>query len=103
MKCPSLLSLIMSEHIPMPGFPQLIVTRHFCYQWLLSLGWSDSERGYGSLDYTTFAPTTTLSPLTPDTERDYWLGQVAEDFRRDPPVVTRRYKDKVRARLGRAS
>jgi hypothetical protein len=73
---------MMAEHVSMPGFPQLIVTRHFCYHWLKERGWSQAERGFGSLDYTVFARDAVLLPLTPVDERDFWLNKVASDYQR---------------------
>lgn len=78
----SLLSQIMAEHVEMPGFPQLIVTRHFIYQWLKGLGWDESERGYSSLDYTTFGREAVSLPLTPDIERDHYLNQIIDAYKR---------------------
>lgn len=71
-----LLDAIMQEAIPMPGFPQLIVSRGWLYQWLVSCGWKMSERGYGSLDYIVFSTLKVANALTNIDERDYWLSQV---------------------------
>jgi hypothetical protein len=79
----NIMDSLMAESIHMPGFPQIVVTRHFCYQWLTDCGWSQSERGFGSLDYLVFAAASTELPLTDEAERDYWLGQVRSDFLRD--------------------
>jgi hypothetical protein len=81
MKCKvSLMDKVMAEAIHMPGFPDLIVTRHFCYQWLTSCGWSQSERGFASLDYLVFAAPTADYPLTDEAERDRLLGQVRQTY-----------------------
>lgn len=79
------LTRIMAEPIAMPGFPQLIVTRGFLYQFLKSAGWNPSERGFGSLDYITFAADATAEPLTDEATRDHYLSGVAEDYRREVP------------------
>jgi hypothetical protein len=78
----NILTRIMDEHVEMPGFPQIIVARGFCYQWLKARGWKESERGFGSLDYTAFARRAVDLPLTNPTERDYLLKQVENDYRR---------------------
>ena len=65
---------IMNEQIPMPGFPQIIVTRGFAHQWLRAHGWDESEHGYGSLDYSIFQTRATSEPLTDPAERDRYLN-----------------------------
>lgn len=82
-KQPSIMDRLMSEAVRMPGFPQLIVTRHFLYHWLTGCGWSPSERGFASVDYYTFAAKKVDAPLTDETERDYWLNQVRDDYLRE--------------------
>jgi hypothetical protein len=79
----SIMDKLMAEPIHMPGFPDIIVTRHFCYQWLTGCGWSQSERGFGSLDYLVFAAPKTEHTVTDETERDCWLGQVRHDYLRE--------------------
>jgi hypothetical protein len=79
---PKIMDLMMAEPIEMPGFPQIIVSRHFAYHWLKACGWDVSERGYGSLDYTIFAKQAVDYPLTDEAERDRWLGQVRNDYLR---------------------
>ena len=76
MQAVSMMTRLMGEHVEMPGFPQIIVTRHFVYHWLKARGWKPEERGFSSLDYTVFARAVSVLPLTEDAERDYWLGQV---------------------------
>ena len=85
MKRQTLLSQIMSEHIGMPGFPQIIVTRGYAYKYLKSLGWNESECGFGSLDYTVFSQTSTEAPLSED--MDYWLQK--------PEVISGLSRDRV--------
>ena len=80
---PKLMDLLMAEPICFPGFPQIIVTRHFAYQFLTECGWNQSERGYGSLDYMVFAAQEESEPLTGPIERDYQLGQVRPDYIRE--------------------
>jgi hypothetical protein len=55
---------LMTEHVPMPGMPQVIVTRHFCYLWLKSQGYDSKRKGFGSLDYMAFGRKATIEPLT---------------------------------------
>ena len=74
---------LMGEHVEMPGFPQLIVTRHFVYYWLKAHGWKPEERGFGSLDYTVFGRAASALPCTENVERDYWLGQVESAYIRE--------------------
>ena len=78
----SLLTKIMAESIHMPGFPDIIVTRGFCYQWLTECGWSQSERGFGSLDYLVFAAPVAQFPLTRERQRDRLLKQVRPGYLR---------------------
>jgi len=79
---PGIADLLMAEHVEMPGFPQIIVTRHFCYQWLKARGWDVCATGFGSLDYAAFGRSAVPYPLTDETERDYWLNKVADDYAR---------------------
>ena len=74
---------MMDDHIPMVGFPQIIVTRGWMYQWLKGLGWDESKHGYGELDYTVFEPKATSEPLTPVADRDYYMTPLREDYRRE--------------------
>lgn len=73
---------IMAEPIRLVGFPQIIVTRAFAYQWLKSLGWSERERGYGSLDHVVFLPAPSSEPLTDPDYRDGLLARYATECRR---------------------
>jgi hypothetical protein len=79
---PSLLTRIMAEHVEMPGFPQLIVTRGFIYQWLKSLGWDESERGFSSLDYTVFGRASVQAELTDEETRDHYLIPLQDVYER---------------------
>lgn len=72
----------MAEHVEMCGFPQIIVTRGFMYQWLKGCGWNPSERGYGSLDYICFAKKAVDVPLTDEATRDSLLASVRQDYLR---------------------
>jgi hypothetical protein len=79
MRC-KLLDTMMSEHVEMPGFPQVIVQRGWLYQFLKGCGWSESERGFASLDYTVFARKAVDLPLTEPAQRDYWLNKVRAEI-----------------------
>lgn len=74
---------LTSEHIRMSGCPQIIVTRGFCYQFLATRGWN-REKGFASADYSAFGSKRVDEPLTPDEDRDYFLGlpQVQEMYER---------------------
>jgi hypothetical protein len=83
MKKPTIMDNLMAESIHMPGFPQIIVTRGFCYQWLTACGWSQCERGFGSLDYLVFAAPIAGYPLTDEATRDSLLAQVRHSYLRE--------------------
>lgn len=72
----------LSEPIALLGFPQIIATRAFVYEWLKARGWNPSERGFASLDYAAFGREAVNAPLTPEAERDALLAQVAKDYER---------------------
>jgi hypothetical protein len=75
---------IMSEHVRMPGFPAIIVTRDFLYGFLIGCGWPRCERGFGSMDYMVFGREAVTEPLHDESERDYLLAQVRSGYlRRD--------------------
>lgn len=78
----NIINRIMNEPIHMPGFPEIIVTRAFCYQWLKSCGWDNFERGFGSIDYLAFGRETAYQPLTPERDRDRWLTEVRKEYLR---------------------
>ena len=46
------MSELFAEHIPMPGCPQMIVTRAFLYNFLCDCGWDPTAQGIGSLEWT---------------------------------------------------
>lgn len=73
---PSILDRIMDEHICLPGFPQIIVTRGWLYQFLKSRGWCPCERGFTSLDYAVFGPRRCEAEATDEATRDYWIARV---------------------------
>jgi hypothetical protein len=81
-----ILDEVMAEHVHMPGFPQLIVTRGFVYEYLKSHGWDESERGIGSLDHLVFMPRGVNDPLTDPAERDHYLNdpRISRDLSRNP-------------------
>ncbi len=66
----------------MLGFPQIIVTREFLYKFLAECGWSKSERGYGSIDFSVFGRSPVDAPLTDEARRDELLTQVSYAYRR---------------------
>lgn len=82
-----LINRMMAESIQMPGFPQIVVTRDFLYQFLRECGWSPRDRGFGSLDYTVFYPSAVPERLTDEAERDRLLGQVRESYVREPKAA----------------
>lgn len=59
---------VMAEPIRMPGAPDLIVTRGWCYLWLKRMGYNtDPRAGFASVDYMVFGGnrlTPTSEPLT---------------------------------------
>lgn len=71
----SLLDKLMAESVEMPGFPQIIVTRGWLYQFMRSYGWPESERGFGSLDYTVFSRNAVAHETTEPELRDKWLAE----------------------------
>jgi hypothetical protein len=84
------LNEFMSEHIHVPGVPQLVVTRGFLYRYLRGLGWSDSERGIGSLDWTVLAARKTDEPLTDPEIRDEFLAEPeVVELLKDSPLSMR--------------
>jgi hypothetical protein len=77
-----LVNKFLTEHISMPGFPKIIVTRGFLFKFLADLGWDKSERGFRSLDYMVFARSAFGVPLTSETKRDQLLRKIRGGFRR---------------------
>lgn len=90
MKRPTPMDRLMADHIEMPGFPQIIVTRHFAYQWLVACGWSQSETGCGSLDYAIFSKSAVSNELTDEETRDHFLAEVRPDYIRESNTNTLR-------------
>ena len=80
---PNLISLMMAEHVEMPGFPQIIVTRDFVYQFLRGCGWNPSERGFGSVDFLTFRRAAVAEALTDEKVRDRLLAKVRKSYLRE--------------------
>lgn len=81
---------IMTERVPMLGMPQVIVTRHFRYQWLKAHGWNEGrpnsqQSGYcfQSLDYAAFGRPAVNDPLTEEQERDRLLELMASALERE--------------------
>ena len=71
---------LFSEHIHMPGFPQLIVTRARARRWFKEIGWNlDQRTPEGqSVDRMVFLPAALDEPLTDEETCEYWLAQMAE-------------------------
>lgn len=84
---PGIFDKLMAEAVHMPGFLDIIVTRGFCYQWLKACGWSECERGFGSLDYTVFARPVAEYELTDEAMRDDLLEQVRPSYLRGEQCV----------------
>lgn len=62
---PTVVDVLMAEHIQLPGCPQIIVTRGWAYTFLRDeLGYSPKARGFGSIDYMVFGREETNEPLT---------------------------------------
>lgn len=54
----NVLDEVMAEPIRLPGCPQIIVTRGWCYSWLKKLGYNtDPRAGFASVDYMVFGGT----------------------------------------------
>lgn len=58
---------LMNEPVELPGCPELVVTRGFCYQFLKELGYP-LQGGFGSVDYMTFRRSAVNRPLSDLTE-----------------------------------
>lgn len=82
MRRANILDELMAEHVQFPGFPQIITTRGFVYQFLKGCGWKPCERGFGSLDYMAFGRKAVDAPLYPDELRDSLLTQVRDSYLR---------------------
>lgn len=81
---------LMNEPIRMIGFPQIIVTRGWCYCFLRDCGWDttgsdQSRRGprFDTADYAAFGHATVDLPLTDDETRDYYLEQIKDTYLRE--------------------
>ena len=71
----SLVSRLMSEHIPMPGCPQLIVTRGDAWQLLTDLGYDQVPRSgqgqrFDTVDYMVMNRQAVDMPLSDADVRD---------------------------------
>jgi hypothetical protein len=65
---PRLVDTLMQEHVKLPGFPQLIVTRGFALQYLVK------ELGDGeAAKYSAMQAREVVLPLTDTKTRDHWL------------------------------
>lgn len=76
-------SRLMAEHVRVPGFPQIVVTREFLYSFLRGCGWNPRKRGFGSIDYMTFGRAAVAEELTNDATRDHLLAQVRDGYLRE--------------------
>jgi hypothetical protein len=47
------MDVLMAEPIRLPGCPDVIVSRGWCYQWLKNMGYP-LQGGFGSVDYMVF-------------------------------------------------
>lgn len=83
----SIMDKLMAEHVEMPGFPQIVVTRDFVYQFLRGCGWYPCERGFGSLDYMTFGRKAVDAPLTDEGKRDQLMADVRDSYLRESEAV----------------
>lgn len=71
---------IMSEPVRFPGFPQIIVTRGWAYQYFVNHGWSPAERGFSSMEWMIFGTCRNAVnlPLTDEETRDCCIAQAEE-------------------------
>lgn len=70
---------LMAEHIRMPGFPSLIVTRARAYDWLRSIGYLSTREGVQSADRMCFAQVAQSDePLTEESYCERMLALMAE-------------------------
>lgn len=79
----NIMDLVMAEHVEMPGFPQIIVTRDWLYQWLKGCGWNPCDRGYSSLDYIVFGRKSVDLSLYTDERRDFYLNAIRDQYTRE--------------------
>ncbi len=66
---------LMAEPIQLPGCPQAIVTRDWCYAWLKKLGYP-LQGGFNSVEYMTFRRQAVNEMLT-DTSAPWFVALVA--------------------------
>lgn len=75
---------IFEEHICLPGYPQVVVTRGWAYRWFRdAVGLDTRQRGRGSLDSIVHCAPRTRLPLTDLSNYDCRLAQIAELMKRD--------------------
>jgi len=74
---------LFNEHIRMPGFPALIVTRARARRWFVEAGWNlDQRTPQGqSVDRMVFLPTALDEPLTDGEFTERCLAAMAEHER----------------------
>lgn len=61
----TLLRRVLDEHVRMPGYPQLVVTRFYLYGFLTATcGFDRHDRGFVSADYLAFGRPAVTEPLS---------------------------------------
>lgn len=77
MKRRNIIDEVMNEHIPMPGCPQLIVTRAAAWQFLAELGYDQQPKAgtrgprFDTVDYMVMSKKPLNEPLSDLTFRDH--------------------------------
>lgn len=73
----------MAEHIPLPGAPQIIVTRAFAYDLLVRWGYPPIG-GFGSVDYMVFGGRNLHASTEPLTDLDQpWVRDLLDRMRKE--------------------
>lgn len=87
MKRRNIIDEVMGEHIPMPGCPQLIVTRSAAWRALSDMGHETDARKsrFGSVDYMVFSKKATTEPLSDVTFRDQAFAAMRDQDHEAPP------------------
>jgi|GEM_PF-5629683 len=76
---------VFQQHVHVQGYPQIVVTRLFYYQWLKKHGLrnpNEMARGFDSLDYAAFGRPSTDAPLTEEKDRDQELRFLAKELKK---------------------
>lgn len=71
---------LMNEHVRLIGVPQVIVTRAYQREWLISTGFDGPAEGIGSLDWMVFGVSAVREPLTDLIPLARFLGYVRENI-----------------------